>query len=486
MAETNEKASSMSEHVESGGKFDSPVDSGSNTSLEYDEATVKRIKRKVDLRLCLVVSLMYTVCQIDRTNLGNAVVAGMGKDIDLTGNHYSTMVVTFFPFYTLFQPPMTVIARKFGPRYFIGGITVAWGIVMAALGLVSDWRALVGLRCVLGLLEAGFFPSCVFLIGTWYVRHETAKRLALFYLVGSALSGFGGILAYGLQQMEGIQGKAGWRWIFIMEGVLTVLMGLVGLTFIVDFPEDARRTRWFLTDREIDIMIDRVEKDRGDAHVTPFNLKEYLGFVADWKAWLFAFNFGMTAVVIYAVAYFLPIVLREGLEFSVANAQTLTAPCYVFGAVLGLAESWVSDKYKTRGSIIIINSLVEIIGVCVLGFAANNSVRFFGAFILVGSCLANLPACLTYQSNNITGQWRRAFGSALIVGSGGVGGVIGSLVFRNQDKPHYRPGLYTCLVAAGLTIVSVSITTIVMARKNALQKRSGLVLEGTPGFRYTL
>lgn len=113
------------------------------------------------------------------------------------------MVVVFFPFYTLFQPPMTVIARKFGPRLFLGGLTVAWGLVMVGFGLVDGWKDIVGLRCALGLLEAGFFPSCVFLIGTWYVRHETAKRLALFYLLGSALSGFGGILAYGVCNTTG-------------------------------------------------------------------------------------------------------------------------------------------------------------------------------------------------------------------------------------------------------------------------------------------
>lgn len=97
--------------------------------------------------------------------------------------------------------------------------------------------------------------------------------------------------------MHGVAGKAGWRWIFIMEGILTVVVGLVGFILIVDFPEDARQTRWFLTDREINIMIDRVDKDRGDANLTPFVLKEYLGNARDWKGWMFALNFCMTTVV---------------------------------------------------------------------------------------------------------------------------------------------------------------------------------------------
>ncbi|KAL2841143.1 major facilitator superfamily domain-containing protein [Aspergillus pseudoustus] len=457
----------------------------SESSLQYDEAEVKRIKRKIDIRLCVVVAVMYTVCQIDRVNLANAVVAGMGLEIDLTGQHYSTIVAVFFPTYTVFQPLMTVIARKIGPRIFMGFITVAWGLVMVGMGLVNDWKHLAALRVILGLFEAGLFPAAVFLISSWYIRHETGKRIGLFYLLGSAISSFGGILAYGLQQMNGLQGHAGWRWIFIIEGVLTVVVGLVGFILIVDFPEDARRTKWFLTDREIDIMIDRVEKDRGDAHLTPFVLKEYLSYAFEWQGWLLAVNFLMTAIVIYAVSYFLPIVLMQGLNFDVAEAQTLTAPCFLFGTVLGLTESWLSDKYKLRGPVVVFNAVLQIIGIALLGYAKQNGVRYLGAFILTGSCNANIPAALTYQSNNITGQWRRAFGSALIVAAGGVGGVIGGLVFREQDKPDYEPGLWTCFIAAGITIISVGITTVTMGRRNKQQK-NGREIFDTPGFRFTL
>jgi hypothetical protein len=88
--------------------------------------------------------------------------------------------------------------------------------------------------------------------------------------------------------------------------------------------------------------------------------------------------------------------------------------------------------------VVVFNAILQIVGIALLGYAKQNGVRYFGAFVLTGSCNANIPAALTYQSNNITGQWRRAFGSALIVGAGGVGGIIGGLVFRDQDAPDYR------------------------------------------------
>ncbi|CZR47387.1 uncharacterized protein FPRO_08761 [Fusarium proliferatum ET1] len=447
---------------------------------------VRKIRRKVDMRLCIIIAVLYTVCQIDRQNLAYAVVAGMGEDIDLGGMNYSIIVLLFFPAYILFQPIMTVMARKIGPRWFLSGICIAWGIVMLAFGFAHHWQDLAGLRILLGLLEAGFFPSSVFLISTWYVRHEVAIRIAFFYLFGNVFGGFGGVLAYGLQQMDGLAGYEGWRWIFIMEGVVTALLGFVGYIFIVDFPENARRTKRFLTAEEVDIMVSRIDADRGDAHSTEFSLRPYLENALDWKVWILAINFGLTSLVIYAVAYFLPIVLRDGLRFSVVEAQTLNAPCYIFGGVLGLTESWLSDKYKLRGPFIMLNSILEIIGLSLLGFHYDNVVRYIGAYFVVGGANACLPLTLTYQSNNIVGQWRRAFCSALIVGMGGIGGIIASLVFRGQDKPGYRPGLYTCLIAASLTFISVGFTTVVFRRNNQLQRQGKLIIENTDGFTYTL
>lgn len=123
----------------------------------------------------------------------------MKKDLHLIGNRYSIIVLMFFPFYTLFNPVATVLARKFGPRRFLGAITLAWGMVVAGFGLVNSWKDQVGLRAVLDILEAGFFPSAVFLVSMWYVRREVAKRIAFFYLLGNTCGGFGSILAYGLQ-----------------------------------------------------------------------------------------------------------------------------------------------------------------------------------------------------------------------------------------------------------------------------------------------
>jgi MFS family permease len=145
----------------------------------------------------------------------------MRKDLNLIGNRYTIIVLIFFPFYTLVNPIATVLARKLGPRPFLSGVTLSFGLVVIGFGLVDDWKSMIGLRIILGVLEGCFFPCALFLVSMWYVRAEVAKRNAFFYLLGNSIGGFGGVLAYGLQQMDGVLGHEGWRWIFICKFALS-------------------------------------------------------------------------------------------------------------------------------------------------------------------------------------------------------------------------------------------------------------------------
>merc|ERR1711977_768125 len=156
----------------------------------------RRILRKVDVRLIPICGLMYCVSLLDRTNLSNAAIAGMNVELMITKvndvDRYSVITLMFFITYTIFQPPGTLLCRKIGPRVFLSAITFLWGCVMIGFGFVQDWTHLVGLRAILGVLEAGFFPGVVYLVSTWYKRYEMGKRYAGFYLIGCVASAFGG------------------------------------------------------------------------------------------------------------------------------------------------------------------------------------------------------------------------------------------------------------------------------------------------------
>ncbi|RAH76353.1 hypothetical protein BO86DRAFT_383902 [Aspergillus japonicus CBS 114.51] len=155
--------------------------------------------------------------------------------------------------------------------------------------------------------------------------------MAIFFVVGLVFGGFGGggggVLAYGLEQMNGMDEKSGWRWIFIWQGVLTIIIALLGYLFTVDFPEAAHRNTFrFLTPSDLEIVIDRVRRDQDDVKLNPFELTAYLRHALDWRLWLFAANFFTSSQITYSVQYFLPIILQTSLGFSTTYALCLTTP----------------------------------------------------------------------------------------------------------------------------------------------------------------
>ncbi|KAF7324581.1 Pantothenate transporter liz1 [Mycena kentingensis (nom. inval.)] len=469
---------------------DSTRHSASLTESDFTPQEQAKIVRRIDWRLVSLVGIMYCASLMDRTNLSVANIAGMSVELKLTGNKYNIISLVFFPTYTIFQPPSTVLVRKFGPRRHLAAITLLWGAVMIGMGFVKNWEQLAALRVVLGILEAGFFPSCVYLLSTWYTRYEVGKRNAFFYLIGSMASAFAGILAYGLQQMNGLSGLTGWRWIFIIEGVLTCALAFIGYWLLVDFPDSTRKSWNFLSDRERKFIVAKVEADRGDVKPVPFNLRNYLATGADWKVWLYAMLFFNTTTITYALAYFLPIILHNTLGFSIAKSQCLVAPPYVLAAIVMYTAGALGDKYHFRGPIIVFNALLCVTGLPIIGWASSAAVRYFGIFLVTAGANANIPAVMSYQANNIRGQWKRAFCSATMVGFGGIGGIAGSLVFRSQDSPRYLPGLYACLACSLLNIVLVGVLSIAFSVENRKAARGEKELEAheehyQPGFRYT-
>jgi MFS family permease len=215
-----------------------------------------------------------------------------------------------------------------------------------------------------------------------------------------------------------------------MEGIITCIIAIAGYWLLVDFP-DSKRASWkFLNDRERGFIKARVNADRGDVKTVPFDIGRYMRAATDLKIWGYAMIFLDTTTVTYALAYFLPIILNENMGFSVGASQCLIAPPYAFAGIVTYATGWIGDRFRLRGPIILFNMLLCLIGLPIMGFHKNAAVRYFGVFLVTAGANSNVPATMSYQANNIRGQWKRAFCSATLVGFGGVGGIAGSLVFR--------------------------------------------------------
>ena len=192
----------------------------------------------------------------------------------------------------------------------------------------------------------------------------------------------------------------------------------------------------------------------------------------------YALQFGASTTISYALAYFLPIILVENLKFEVGVAQCLIAPPYAFAGIIIFATGWLGDRLHLRGPIIAMNMILALIGLPILGWASNPYVRYFGVFLVTAGANSNVPAVMSYQANNIRGQWKRAFCSATMVGFGGIGGIAGTLVFRTQDAPTgYKPGLYACIAAALLILILTGLCDLKFYFENKKADRGEKELE---------
>ncbi|KDQ18925.1 hypothetical protein BOTBODRAFT_28407 [Botryobasidium botryosum FD-172 SS1] len=462
---------------------------------QIDYAKFKKIVlRKVDRRLLPILGCLYSVALMDRMNLSTAFVAGAAADLHLAvSNRYSVLTLLFFVSYILVELPSNLFIRRFGPRKWLGVTAVLWGVVTLCTAFVNDWRQLAALRVLMGALEGGFFPGCVYLISTWYVRREVQTRLAAFYLLSTFIAGFIIVLGYSFTLMEGLGGIRGWRWIYIMGGLITLVVALVANFVIVDFPDQ----NTFLTPEQTAFVHDRIQKDRNDAEYDPFTWDKLLKYAREPKLWIFGLMYlGVTAPT-YAIGYFLPIILG-GMGFSTRDSQLLSAPPYVASVVSSFIVAVFSDRTGLRAPFIAGQTILTIFGLALIAYSQLESSRLVGVFFAVMGTQGNFPAILAWQSNNVVGQSKRAFSSALTVMFAGFGGIVASTVFRSQDSPNYFPGLWTCIGLQLMNLGIIACLTVAFWRKNKKarvaaecsegedQQYAKDWIEGRKGFFYTL
>lgn len=183
--------------------------------------------------------VLYLLAFLDRVNIANARSFGLEEELGLKKVDFNTALTIFFVPYIILEIPSNIFLKRFSPRIWLSVCCLGFGIVSIAQGLVQNYAGLLVTRFFLGVFECGMFPGCFYLLGMWYRRQEAQKRFSLFFSSTSLAGAFGGLLASAIGKMDFLRGYRGWRWIFILEGVVTVLFGLLFLFTFPSFPEEA-------------------------------------------------------------------------------------------------------------------------------------------------------------------------------------------------------------------------------------------------------
>ncbi|KAK0464541.1 major facilitator superfamily domain-containing protein [Desarmillaria tabescens] len=452
--------------------------SGSDTVSEVaDTQEDRRLVRKVDLRLIPILSLLYLLSFLDRSNIGNARIIGLAADIHLSPSAYNTALALYFIAYVLFEVPSNVGQTHIGrnqahialDHIWLPTLTLAWGLVSIGQGLITNQAGLLGIRFLLGITEAGLFPGSIFLFSVYYqrqapnqtaqnflteilTRRERGYRVAIFF-GGAALAGaFGGILAYAIDKMEGVGGRRGWQWqIFIVEGILTVAVSLVAYFIVPTWSHTAK----FLTDDERSRLLTRLKADSDAGHNERFRWFYVRQAISDHLVWGYAFLFHGFSFVLYTLSLFMPTII-VGLDFESWQAQLMTVPPNVLASISIWMTVWLSSKYNLRAPFIISSAMVAIIGYIILLTAKTPVGQYTGVHFAAAGVYTGNALLLSWPGENVSGQTKRAIAVAMQITIGDLGAVAGVLIYRpefashNYRKPH--------IISIGYLLFAIAVT----------------------------
>ncbi|KAF1969445.1 MFS general substrate transporter [Bimuria novae-zelandiae CBS 107.79] len=447
------------------------------TKESFAHLDEKAILRKMDLRLIPMLALLYLLSFLDRGNIGNARIEGLVEDLGMSGPQYNWCLTAFFFTYAAFEVPSNLLLKKLRPSIWLPSIMVAWGIVMTLMGIVQNYHGLLIAAsssaprkrgaCSMAsvqfaeLTQSRLFPGVAYYITMWYCRHEAQFRQALFFSAASVAGAFSGLLAFGIAKMDGVGDLEGWRWIFILEGILTVVVAVIAFFTLYDFPE----TAGFLTEEERAFVVfrlkfqgqeknDKVRVEQDDS----FKGKHVKAAFLDWQIYASILVYWGIVAPLYGISLFLPTIIR-GLGYSRAAAQLLTVPIYITASILAIGTAWLSDRAGKRSPFILVCLGIMAVGFIMCLATGTPGVVYAGVFIAAAALYPAFPGNITWLSNNLAGSTKRATGQAIQIAMGNLAGAMASNFYRSKDSPRYLLGHalelgFICMgILAGLFMV---------------------------------
>ncbi|KAJ8059799.1 hypothetical protein OCU04_011430 [Sclerotinia nivalis] len=443
------------------------------SSSQIDPALEKALLRKLDLHVVVPLMVLFLLAFLDRVNIGNAKIQGMTKELNMVGNDFNVALMIFFPSYIIFEFPSNLILRRLPLSLWLTTIMTLWGIITVCEGLVHTKDALIGLRFLLGLFEAGFSPGAVYLISMYYKRYELQWRLSLFFSASIIAGAFGGLFAYALAHMDGVGGYAGWRWIFIIEGLLTVVITLSFkfLGILVDWPETAS----FLTFSEREILIQRLRDDiGGDTQLNTLSRKSLKRTLSDWKIYVGIFMYMGVVNTGYATSFFIPTII-QGMGYTAISSQVRTIPIFCVATVASLVIACLTDHLQHRFGFTIAGVVVGTIGYIILLCQSHvtTGVKYMACFFVTTGGYMTQPVTWAWVANNMAGHYKRSISTALQIGIGNIGGIIASNIFLTNQAPRYLVGYGVSLGMLLMCGVMCTAFFLGLKRENAIRDRGG-------------
>ncbi|OJJ63750.1 hypothetical protein ASPSYDRAFT_141445 [Aspergillus sydowii CBS 593.65] len=463
-------------------------------ALSSDERACaeRALVRKIDIRLLPMVIIMYIMNYLDRNNIAAARLAGLEKDLKLVGMQYQTCVSILFVGYLLMQIPSNLMLNKFGkPAIYLPSAMILWGIISTCTAAAQSYAGLVVIRFFLGFVEAAYFPGCLYFLSAWYTRKELGFRTAAFYS-GSLISGaFSGLIAAGITgNMDGKLGLSAWRWLFIIEGAVTIAIAVIAIFILPNFP---RTTGWLSTE-EKQLAAWRLEEDIGeddwvDSEHQSLLHGAMLAF-SDTKTWILMLLI-LCIVSSASVTNFFPTVV-ETLNYGNIETLLLTAPPYILAVITAFANAWHADRTGERYFHITLPLYIAVAAFIIAATTTAVAPRYLSMMLMVPALYTGYVVALGWISNTLPRPAsKRAAALAGINCVSNASSIYASYMYPDSDKPRFVTAMAVNCATAFVAILSATLLRVILVRLNKRLDRgeglSGGVVPGQAsarGFRF--
>lgn len=304
-------------------------------------------------------------------------------------------------------------------------VVQSWAIIATLTGLTQNYAGLIVCRLLLGAMEGGLFPGLTLYLTLFYTKGEIALRVGYLFVSAALAGAFGGLLGYAIGFMDGVAGQRGWRWILIIEGLPTFMLGIVSWFILANDPESAR----YLTDTEKQLVIVRRERQFGQTKsAQELHKVDAYKALKDWKVWAFcAAQFGVDTML-YGFSTFLPTIIKSLGNWSTAEVQALTIPCYCLGALSYVVVARISDAQQKRGLYCAVFGIVSVIGYGILLSRSSTGVHYFACFLVAMGLYVVVGLPLAWLPSNAPRYGKRATASGLQLTIGNSSGIMAPFV----------------------------------------------------------
>lgn len=370
--------------------------------MEWTDEEETIIRRKIDWHTVPLVTLLYMLTFLDRINIGNARVQGLGDEMGFNqGYGFNWALSIFYIIYLLVEVPSNILLKRIGARFYLPLLVVGFGFVSICTAFVRDFGGLMTARAFLGVFEGGAMPGMAFYLSCFYKRNELLFRIGIYVSAASIAGAFGGLLAAGLSQIPewGIASMRlyAWRNIFFFEGIITCICGLLAPIWMPNGPNDCK----FLTERQRKIAAERLIREHKvdeAEQVTWADVKKAMLCLHNYTCALAFFAINIT---VQGLSVFMPTILRAlNPSWTPTQVQLYSVPPYVAACAVAVGIAYISDKTRRRGIYLACFSLIALTGFFIMRFVSSPNARYGGIFLITVGAFPGGPGFLSWGINS--------------------------------------------------------------------------------------